>query len=172
MARAALSTGFAPLASSGARVLILGTLPGPRSLERHEYYAHPQNAFWPIMEGLFGPFGMDYSRRAAGLMRVGIAVWDVLAAAPRDGALDSRIERARAIPNDFTAFYRMHPGIVALCFNGTGAAQLYRRLVAPGLAPEHLAMPGHLLPSTSPTRTISREIKQKAWGQVLLQLVG
>ena len=171
MARA-LSVAFAPLASSGARLLILGTLPGPRSLQQHQYYAHPQNAFWPIMESLLGPFGTDYSRRALGLMRVGIAVWDVLAAAPREGALDTRIERARAVPNDFTAFYLMHPGIVALCFNGTGAAQLYRRLVVPGLSAEHRALPEHVLPSTSPTRTLSRQMKQQAWGQVLLPLLG
>lgn len=171
MARAALSIGFAPLASADARVLILGSLPGPRSLQQHEYYAHPQNAFWPIMESLFGPFGTEYARRARGLMRVGIAVWDVLAAAPREGALDSRIDRRRAVANDFTAFFRMQPGIAAVCFNGSGAAQLYRRLVLPDLPAEFHALPAHVLPSTSPTRTLSRQVKQQAWAEVLLPLL-
>jgi G:T/U-mismatch repair DNA glycosylase len=51
---AVLSSGFRPAASRESDVLILGTLPGPKSLELQQYYARKGNAFWPIMDRLFG----------------------------------------------------------------------------------------------------------------------
>ena len=48
------SESFSPIAVEGARVLILGSLPGTRSLAEQQYYAQPQNAFWRIMGELFG----------------------------------------------------------------------------------------------------------------------
>ena len=171
MARTPHSLGFPPLASSGCRVLILGTLPGPRSLETHEYYAHPRNAFWPIMGALLGTTANDYAGRARSLMANGIAVWDVLAAAARAGALDSRIERGNAAANDFTAFYRMHPGISTICFNGAEAARLYRLLVLPKLAAPLPVAAMHVLPSTSPTRTMALGQKLEAWAAVLRHVI-
>lgn len=167
----ASSLGFPPLAAVGCRVLILGSLPGPRSLATHQYYAHPQNAFWSVMEAIAGPLGADYSERAQQLMRRGIAVWDVLAAAPREGALDSRIEQDRAIANDFTAFYQLHPRVAAVCFNGGEAQRLYQRHVMPTLEPQHRAIPSHRLPSTSPTHTLTRAAKLAGWSRVLLPLL-
>jgi len=161
------SLGFPPLAAVGCRVLILGSLPGPRSLATHEYYAHPQNAFWPVMEAVAGPLGAGYTARAQQLMRRGIAVWGLLEAAPREGALDSRIEQHRAIANDFTAFFRLHPDVAALCFNGGEAQRLYLRHVLPQLEPAHRDIASHRLPSTSPTHTMPRAQKLAAWRAVL-----
>jgi hypoxanthine-DNA glycosylase len=167
MARRAPSTGFAPLAAPDARVLVLGTLPGPRSLAAHQYYAHPRNAFWPVFAGLLAPFPEDYAGRVRALAGAGIAVWDVLAQAPRDGALDSRIERAAARANDFEAFYNAHPRIGALLFNGAEASKLYRRLVLPGLAAEWRGLVIEVLPSTSPTHTLRIPAKREAWAAAL-----
>jgi hypoxanthine-DNA glycosylase len=152
-------------------VLILGTLPGPRSLATHQYYAHPQNAFWPVMESLAGPLGTDYTERAQRLMSRGIALWDVLAAAPRAGALDSRIERERAVANDFHAFFLLHPGIRAICFNGAEAGRLYQRFVVDQLLPAHRNIATAVLPSTSPARTLSLATKRDAWAKVLKPLL-
>ena len=148
-------------------MLILGSLPGPRSLQKHEYYAHPQNAFWPIMASLCGPLPDSYTERTLALSRAGVAVWDVLAAAPRIGALDSSIERQRALPNDFTAFFQMHPRIALVCFNGSESERLYRRLVLPLLTEDLAAIATQLLPSTSPARAIPFELKRNAWATAL-----
>src|SRR6185503_11514923 len=42
------SVGFPPIADSRATILILGSLPGQKSLEMSQYYAQPQNGFWKI----------------------------------------------------------------------------------------------------------------------------
>lgn len=39
---------FPPAVAEGARVLILGSLPGEVSLARGQYYAFQRNAFWKI----------------------------------------------------------------------------------------------------------------------------
>jgi hypoxanthine-DNA glycosylase len=148
-------------------VLVLGSLPGPRSLQAHEYYAHPHNTFWPIMSACIGVLPDDYAGRVRALTHAGLAVWDVLARAPREGALDSRIERNAAVPNDIEAFYRAHPGIRAVLFNGTEAAKLYRRFAWPQLPESRRNLPLEILPSTSPAHTLHREKKRAAWSAAL-----
>ncbi len=44
---------FAPIAGPRSRILILGTMPGVKSLEKREYYGHPQNTFWKIIYAVF-----------------------------------------------------------------------------------------------------------------------
>lgn len=141
------SAGFPPIAGPDARVLILGSLPGRASIEAGEYYAHPRNAFWPIMRDLVGAEGR-YVDRCECLVRHGIAVWDVLASSVRHGSLDAAIRTETALCNDFGGFFRAHAGLVLVCFNGRRSEQLYRRLVhLPGHGP---ALRFASLPSTSP----------------------
>ncbi|MFO7541556.1 MAG: DNA-deoxyinosine glycosylase [Thiobacillus sp.] len=161
--------GFPPIADVHARVLILGSLPGQVSLQHQQYYAHPHNAFWKIMGRLFGA-GPDlpYTERTQCLSRNGIALWDVCAAAQRPGSLDAAIVHDSVVPNDLAAFIGSHPGIGLICFNGGKAADLYRRLVRPGL-PENLrAIRTETLPSTSPAHAaLSFEEKLTRWAAVL-----
>ena len=89
------STGFAPVARHDARVLILGSLPGRRSLEAGEYYAHPQNAFWPIMTSLFAVTG-DYHQRCEGLKEHRIALWDVLRKRHPPYSITAKVKNGRA----------------------------------------------------------------------------
>ena len=144
-AAASPSSCFAPIARGDARILILGSLPGQRSLQAGQYYAHPQNAFWRIMRDLVGAEG-TYEQRCAELVKHGIALWDVLAESLRPGSMDADIKLDSAKANDFCSFFLRHPDIERLCFNGQKAAQMYSRFVddaGSGLQQD-------TLPSTSP----------------------
>jgi hypoxanthine-DNA glycosylase len=140
------SEGFSPIVRPDARVLILGSLPGQKSLADQEYYAHPQNAFWPIMACLFGISGA-YEQRCARLLDEKVALWDVLQASIRPGSLDADIQRKSATANDFRAFLAENTHIDRIAFNGKKAEQLFRAMV-----PRKLYEPIQLigLPSTSP----------------------
>ncbi len=160
------SAGFPPVASTDARILILGSLPGKRSLEEAQYYAHRQNAFWRIMAELFGVEG-DYSNRCRQLMVHRIAVWDVLASSVRPGSLDADIRLDSARANDFAGFLSDHAQINRICFNGRKAEQMFRKLVVPtlvGAMPELVS-----LPSTSPAyAALSFDAKLEIWASMLV----
>jgi hypoxanthine-DNA glycosylase len=166
---APLAVGFPPIAAANARVLVLGSLPGRRSLDESRYYAQPQNAFWRIMGRLFGAaVELPYEERLARLLAHRVAVWDVVAAAERDGSLDSAIVASSVVVNDFAAFFARHPGIELVCFNGNTAAQLYRHRVLPTLSRAPGELPTRLLPSTSPAyATLTFEQKLARWSAAL-----
>lgn len=155
--------GFAPVASSGSRVLVLGSMPGVASLKQVRYYAHPRNAFWPIAAQVLGfDPALDYPQRLQALQAGGVALWDVLQACERPGSLDADIRPDTLVPNDFAAFLTDHPAITRICFNGAKAAALYRRHVLPTLPQAGLEYRD--LPSTSPAHAAaSFEKKLAAW---------
>lgn len=137
---------FPPIASPGARVLILGSMPGVASLAAGQYYAHPMNAFWRIMGELVGAGPENpYATRVRILKARGIAVWDVLQSCIRPGSLDADI-RAE-VPNDFAAFFAAHRRITHIGLNGGKAASSFRAHAARH-CPAHIAV--SVLPSTSP----------------------
>ncbi len=163
------SRGFAPIAGPDARLLILGSLPGQRSLELQQYYGQPRNAFWSIVGSITGVAAdAPYADRVAGLVASRIAVWDVIAAAHREGSLDSRIERKTVRANDFATFFERHSTIERICFNGTTAHALYARHVIPRLPARMAALPFVVLPSTSPAHAALRPAaKQQFWQREL-----
>ncbi|NYZ63966.1 DNA-deoxyinosine glycosylase [Luteimonas deserti] len=157
---------FPPVVGPGARVLVLGSMPGRASLDTERYYAHPRNLFWPIMGTLVdaGP-GYPYAERLARLRRAGIALWDVAAECTRAGSLDAEIERDSVVANDIGGLLARHPGIVRILFNGAAAETLYRRHVAPLPAGAPACM---RLPSTSPAHAaMPLELKLAAWREGL-----
>lgn len=162
------SQGFPPVADASARVLVLGSLPGPVSLRERQYYAQPRNAFWPIMGALFGASpARSYDERLQILVRHGIALWDVCASAHRVGALDAAIHRSSVVPNDIAAFLESHRRVQLICFNGQTAAQLYRRYVLPTLPASLQGIRCETLPSTSPAHAAMRfEEKLERWSVV------
>jgi double-stranded uracil-DNA glycosylase len=166
---AAHCVAFPPIADTAARVLVLGTLPGRKSLEMGEYYAQKYNSFWRIMGELFGAHpDLPYAERLARLRTRGVAVWDVLAAGEREGSLDSAIVAASIVVNDFNGFFARHPRIGLICFNGNTAASLFRRKVMPSLEPQWAAIEQQSLPSTSPAYAGMRfEQKLARWAAVL-----
>ncbi len=144
-------SGFAPIATANARVLILGSLPSRQSVEKQEYYGNPQNKFWQLMGELFGAGPeIPYASRADKLSDCGVAVWDVLRSAVRSGSMDAAIDFNSATPNDFSTFYAQHPKLELLCFNGKKAAELYERLVVGRGISTIAGVEVRTMPSTSP----------------------
>lgn len=140
-------------------------MPGKASLAARQYYAHPRNAFWPIVERLHGvPADSPYEQRTRALAKAGVALWDVLAHCCRESSLDSDIELPSAQPNDLAGFLAGHPQIRLICFNGQPAQRLFERLVLPELGNDHRAIMRLTLPSTSPANArLSLEMKLEAW---------
>lgn len=157
---------FPPVASPRARVLILGSMPGVRSLQEGRYYAHPQNAFWRITGSVVGfDAALPYAARCQALCDAGIALWDVLRACQREGSLDAAIDTRTAEVQDFAGFFAQHPRVRTVLCNGGTAHDLFVRRALPDLA----ASPTVLrLPSTSPAyAAMPFAAKQAAWSQAL-----
>ena len=158
---------FQPVTGKNVRVLVLGSMPGLKSLQAHQYYAHPQNRFWPFMGELVGANpALPYPERCNCLTAAGIALWDVLASCERPGSLDSAIRDDTAEVNDFPRFFAAHPAIGTVLFNGAKAESTFIRRVLPRLAGP--PMQYLRLPSTSPANASQRhEDKLAAWRDAL-----
>jgi hypoxanthine-DNA glycosylase len=145
-----LICGFPPIAGQGARILVLGSMPGVASLAAGEYYAHPRNQFWRIAGAScgFDP-GASYVHRKAALTAAGIALWDVIGSCRRPGSLDAAIDDDSIVANDLAAFLASHTRIARVCFNGRRAEAAWRRHVQ-GQLPAGRKPEYRLLPSTSP----------------------
>jgi len=160
------SEGFPPIERSDARVLVLGSLPGAKSIEDQQYYAHPQNAFWSVMKDLFDISG-NYDERCAGVLKNGIAIWDVLQSSVRPGSLDADIESDTARVNDFGRFFERHSEIELVVFNGKKSEQLYRKMVETNLRLRYRHRQLGL-PSTSPAYAAMRyPVKLAHWRAAL-----
>ncbi|HZA65783.1 MAG TPA: DNA-deoxyinosine glycosylase [Geminicoccaceae bacterium] len=159
---------FPPIATRWSRVLILGTMPGKASLRERQYYAHPQNAFWRIIGGILGfDPASPYEVRVASVQSADIAIWDVLKSCIRESSLDSAIEPASVVPNDFAAFLADHPEIHRICFNGAKAEALFMKHARPRLPPDR-GFRHVRLPSTSPANASwSLPEKVRAWRAIV-----
>ena len=119
-------TSFPPISDAETQVLILGTLPGDRSLELGEYFAHPRNRFWKIIAGITGnPVPVEYDRKLDLLHKTGIGVWNVLHKARRKGSLDGAIQDG--VPNDIPGFIEKHQQLKVIAFDGKKAEALFNR---------------------------------------------
>lgn len=167
MTRTGLLRSFPFLVSPRSKILILGSMPGERSLKERQYYAHPQNIFWDIMGDLFGADRqISYSERLRILNRHRVALWDVAFECRRNGSLDAAIRTESVVPNDFTSLFSLGPQIDTVFFNGHKAEQLFRSLVlkSQGLGKRPLRF--LRLPSTSPAHaTLTQAQKKARWRQ-------
>ena len=117
---------FGPLADKNSKILILGSLPGVRSLAEARYYAHPQNKFWKIIYGAWGRTpDADFDARYSFILEHGLALWDVIKCARRKGSADGNIRDE--IPNDVPALLAAHPNIRRIIFNGGFAFSKYKK---------------------------------------------
>ena len=149
---------FPPVFDERSRVLILGTIPSPRSRELGFYYMHPQNRFWKMICEVLSeelPPGIEGRRELC--LRHGIALWDVLESCEISGAEDSSIRNT--VPNKLRMITE-NCGIRAVFTTGKKAHALYARHF-PNL------MQDICLPSTSPAnRTISEEEMLKQYMKI------
>jgi len=161
---------FAPIAAKDAQILILGSMPGIKSLQEQQYYAHPRNAFWPIMANLFDfDLSLSYQARCQQLKLHKVAVWDVLKSCRRQGSLDQHIEPGSIVPNDFLSFLKQHKQIQHIFFNGGKAEQIFNKQVLPTLT-TYPNLSYSKLPSTSPAHAAkSLDEKYQLWQNALFQ---
>ncbi len=160
-----VSHSFNSLGDTQARILILGSMPSVQSLAMRQYYAHPRNAFWPIMAALFNEGQpLAYLQGQYMLQEKGVAIWDVLKSCMRKGSLDAAIDKRTMKMNDFNMFFAEHSSVTHIFFNGGTAEHLYKKYIWPTLAAQHQSLVYTRLPSTSPAYAAMRyQEKLAAW---------
>jgi hypoxanthine-DNA glycosylase len=150
---------FEPVADAGARLLILGSLPGEASLRKAQYYGNERNQFWRLMGEVLGhELPGPYEARLAALKGAGVGLWDVVRSAVRPGSLDAQIREHQ--PNPLADFVATLPRLKAVAFNGGRAFAIGRRALSDcrvELIP---------LPSSSPAYTLPFPRKAVAWAEL------
>ncbi len=149
--------------------MVLGTMPSVASLEESFYYAHPRNAFWPILSDYFKLPIESTEQKVALCKQSGILLWDVLSSCERQGSLDSAIKQPEA--NDFASLFQQYPSLKTILFNGKAAQNLFEKQVT-----KKQALPDDLvffsLPSTSPANAqLTFENKRVLWHETLEQVL-
>ena len=163
-------TGFDPIIAKNCKVLIVGSMPGVASLQRQQYYAHPRNAFWPIMAEIYGiEQGRSYQERCSILSAKGAGFWDVLKSCKRSGSLDSNIESASEQANDFESLFSINRSISAVFFNGGTAERLFKKHILSSQMINNQNLFYRRLPSTSPAyASMKFEEKLELWRTALV----
>ncbi|MPT48427.1 MAG: DNA-deoxyinosine glycosylase [Sphingobium sp.] len=152
-----------PIAGANTRLLILGSLPGVRSLQLSQYYGHPRNHFWPLLGQLINTdlLAVPYDDRLGHIERAGIGLWDVVAHAVRPGSLDQHMRDV--LPNGLGEFVASLPSLRAIGFNGATASKIGRRQLAVVLEQGLKGIELIDLPSSSPANTMALERKISLW---------
>ena len=151
---------FSPSADKNSKVLILGSMPGIKSLEDQQYYAHPQNRFWKVMGYICNEPGLhefSYESKLKVLLKNNIALWDTIKSCKREGSLDSDIQDET--PNDIRELLKKYPDITKICLNGNKSYSLFKKYF-PDLLDKYNC---HKMPSTSPANArynLDRLIKE------------
>jgi hypoxanthine-DNA glycosylase len=159
--------GFSPLVSDNCTKLILGSMPGVESLNQQQYYAHPRNAFWPIMASICHFDLQDYSSNCLNLNQSCIALWDIIASCQRKGSLDSAIIGDSVVVNDFSWLFSQYKAITDIYCNGGKSHSLFKKhIIKPNLLPRHINV--HQMPSTSPAYAAMKySEKLSKWSKAL-----
>ncbi|MBE5800496.1 MAG: DNA-deoxyinosine glycosylase [Clostridiales bacterium] len=155
---------FEPVFSPQAKIMIVGSMPGIKSLADAQYYAHPRNAFWPILFEVFGAEPTaDYEAKKQLIHENGLALWDVAGICERKGSLDSNMKDIQY--NDFASLYESCPHIHTVLCNGGAAYSLFLKS---GYAGDRRVV---RMPSTSPAYTMAYENKLKIWKETIREVL-
>ncbi|RRJ93376.1 DNA-deoxyinosine glycosylase [Flavobacterium macacae] len=131
---------FFPLINQNSKILILGTMPGEKSLELQEYYGNRGNSFWKLLFTLFDqPLPENYAEKKQLLIEKNIALWDVLEFCERTGSLDSNIKNEKV--NDFKSFYKKYPNIKHVFFSSKNASNYYDKYVGRRIDVQYTILP-------------------------------
>ena len=138
---------FKPSVDNNSKILILGSMPGIKSLAEQQYYAHPQNRFWKVMGRICKTpdlHELDYNKKLEVLLNNNIALWDTIKSCTREGSLDSDIQNE--IPNDIRKLLKKYPNIKTICLNGNKSYSSFIKYF-PDLSEKYNCCK---MPSTSP----------------------
>ncbi len=138
---------FKPSIDNNSKTLILGSMPGVKSLEEQQYYAHPQNRFWKVMGHICNEpdlNDLDYDTKLKTLLENNIALWDTIKTCRREGSLDSDIQNE--VPNNIRKLLKKYPKISAICLNGNKSYSAFKKYF-PDLLEKYTC---YKMPSTSP----------------------
>ena len=157
------SKSFLPIIDKETKILILGSLPGKKSLELREYYGHPRNRLWEILAHLTNnEIPQNYERKKEFLFKYNIGLWDVAHSAYREGSLDSNIKKEN--PNDIKDLLESYETIKVIGFNGKKSEKMFYKYFSENLEIKYVA-----LPSTSPANmAISFEDICARWSQLFV----
>lgn len=161
--------GFSFISAENPKIMVLGTMPSVKSIKNAFYYAHPRNAFWPIMSFITGAPVETRAQKIALIEDNQLLLWDVLSECSREGSLDSAIKHPQA--NDFAALFEHYKSLEVIVFNGQKAAQLFQRLVI-----KKQSIPSTIsfitLPSSSPANArLTFADKQLFWQEKFSNLL-
>ncbi len=107
-----------PLYAPDSRVLILGSIPSPRSRAQRFFYGHPQNRFWPVLAAVLGePAPATVEEKRALALRHRIALWDTLHSCEIRGASDTSIKNP--VANDLAGLIAQTQITAVFCTGAT-----------------------------------------------------
>ena len=156
---------FNPSINNKSKILILGSMPGVKSLVEQQYYAHPQNRFWKLMGEICSTPNLtelSYLDKLQVLLNNKIALWDVIKSCKRIGSLDSEIQNE--MPNDIRHLLEEFPNIKIICLNGTKSYSSFKKYF-PDLSEKYKC---YKMPSTSPANAKYKlEDLYEEWSKVL-----
>ncbi len=138
---------FKPSVDNNSNILILGSMPGIKSLKAQQYYAHPQNRFWKVLGHICNEpklHELHYDLKLKILLKNNIALWDTIKSCRRKGSLDSDIQDE--IPNDIRKLLKKYPNIQTICLNGNKSYLAFKKYF-PDLLELYTC---YKMPSTSP----------------------
>ena len=157
-----LKQSFEPISDTDTTILILGSIPGDKSIELGEYYGHSRNRFWKIVATITNnEVPLDYTEKKALLARTKIGLWDVARKANRKGSLDCAIEAEE--PNMLDDFIREHKHVNVIGFNGKKSQALYDKYFDREPNIKYFLLPS----SSSANASISFDAICKQWARLL-----
>ena len=158
-----ITRSFAPVIYSNTKFLVLGSLPGKKSLELGEYYGHPRNRIWKIISHIKEcEIPNSYEEKKSVLFHNKIGLWDVAHSAYREGSLDSNIKKER--PNDIENLLESHESIRVIGFNGKKAEKMFYKFFKEKTHRRYVP-----LPSTSPANmAINFEEMCRRWSDLFV----